>query len=336
MRISIVIICWNDAAYIIDCIDSIYQHTRKTAFDIIVTDNGSTDGSLEMIRNRFPEVRTIESSINAGFGGGNNAGFRTVSGDYVLILNPDTIIHDGAIDKLVAFAETHPEAGAFGCRVLNPDGSLQETAQPAPTIGGYLIAALGLRALGRVSDFFLSDTYPGWDGRRERPIGFSAACMLLVRTDLLKRLDGFDTRFPHQFEDADLCLRIWQSGFSVLFCPEAEITHIGGHRRGGYPLEVLLQTERSKYRYFHKHFGLTGAIQIRRVSLIGYGLRYLAHRIQVGLSPSRELQRRVEIERNMLDWHRRFDPAKFAQSGEEPPMPMRDHSACYRTTGNVV
>src|SRR5689334_13755722 len=129
MKLSIVIINWNDGRYIVDCIQSIYAETKSVDFEVIVTDNGSTDGSLAQIRSRFPDVRILENGTNLGFGPGNNAGFRIATGQYVLILNPDTIIRDGAIDRLVKFADQHPEAGAFGCRVLNPDGSLQHTAQ---------------------------------------------------------------------------------------------------------------------------------------------------------------------------------------------------------------
>ena len=125
MKLSIVIICWNDWKVIADCLSSIFEQTKQISFEVIVSDNGSTDGSRENIRRDFPKAQIVENGANLGFAKGNNAGIRVAQGEYVLILNPDTIICDRALEKLVAFADQHSEAGAFGCRVLNPDGSFQ-------------------------------------------------------------------------------------------------------------------------------------------------------------------------------------------------------------------
>src|ERR1700757_2014699 len=130
MKLSIVIICWNDLRVIRDCLRSIYEGTHETNFEVVVSDNGSVDGSVEFIRKHYPQVRIVENRQNLGFARGNNAGIRASRGEYVLILNPDTIIHDGALDKLVGFADEHPQVGAFGCRVLNADGSYQASASP--------------------------------------------------------------------------------------------------------------------------------------------------------------------------------------------------------------
>src|SRR5271165_6882812 len=159
MKLSIVIICWNDWKVIENCLRSIFESTTKTQFEVIVSDNGSTDGSVERIRNQFPTVRMVENRANLGFAKGNNAGIREAVGDYVLILNPDTIVHEGSFDRWMKFADQHRDAGAFGCRVLNPDGSYQQSARPFPTIRGYWIAALCLRPLAYISSAFTPDVY---------------------------------------------------------------------------------------------------------------------------------------------------------------------------------
>ena len=216
MKLSIVIICWNDLKVLTECIASIRDQTHRTNYEIIVTDNGSSDGSVEYLRAHFPHVRIVENGTNLGFAKANNAGIRIAKGEYVLILNPDTLIQDRALDQLVEFAVRHPEAGAFGCRVLNPDGSFQNPARPLPTILGYMLAALYQRWLGRFSAMLASDVYPGWDGRTVKEIGFQSGCCLLVRGDLLQRLNGFDERFFFYYEEADLCQRVWKSGKSIL------------------------------------------------------------------------------------------------------------------------
>src|ERR1051325_12229240 len=112
MKLSIVILCWNDLKVISNCLKSIFDQTRGIQFEVIVSDNGSTDGSIACIRENFPKVRILENGSNLGFAKGNNAGIRVAKGEYILILNPDTIMRDAAIKNLVSFAETHPEAGA--------------------------------------------------------------------------------------------------------------------------------------------------------------------------------------------------------------------------------
>src|SRR5580700_10922540 len=116
MKLSVVIICWNDLRVIRECLRSIYDGTHKTEFEVIVSDNGSTDGSIEFIHENYPHVNVIENGRNLRFSKANNMGIRASQGEYVLILNPDTVIHEGTLDKLVRFADEHQEAGAFGCR----------------------------------------------------------------------------------------------------------------------------------------------------------------------------------------------------------------------------
>jgi GT2 family glycosyltransferase len=320
MKLSIVIICWNDLKVIKDCLASIYRETSATAYEVIVSDNGSTDGSVEYISEHFPNVRVVENGANLGFARGNNAGIAAARGEYVLILNPDTIILDHAFDKLVAYAASRPAAGAFGCRVLNPDGSFQHPARPLPTPFGALIAALNVRWLARLSAAFESDVYYDWSGRNERAIGFQSGCCVMVRRALLERLHGFDERFFYHFEETDLCCRIWKAGSKVMFFPGAEITHLGGQSVGRFPIRFALETYRSRYRYFYKHFGKTGLIQVRWLSLLDLGIRHAAYSLWHAAKPSDALNNRLKMYSVALTWNWRVDPVQFIDIGEEPDL----------------
>jgi GT2 family glycosyltransferase len=320
MKLSIVIICWNDRKVILDCISSVYAETTAFDYEVIVTDNASTDGSVAAIAKSFPGVRIVENFENGGFGKGNNAGIRVTNGEYVLILNPDTIIRERAVEKVVAYAEVHPEAGAVGCRILNVDGSVQLAAHPLPTIWTSLTKAFALRWPGRFWTSFSSDSYVNWDGREERKIGYLAGCFLLARGELLRKLGGFDERFFHQFEDADLCRRIWDSGHSVLFYPGAEITHIGGQNRGTYSIKVELETERSKYRYFYKYYGAKGVIWLRYVAMVGLSLRFLGCRLLKVLKRNQPLVNQLQKFEVVLRWNLRLDPVAFIETGVEPDL----------------
>jgi GT2 family glycosyltransferase len=320
IRLSIVILCWNDLAVISNCLQSIYANTHSTVFEVIVSDNGSTDGSPEFIRNNFPEVHVIENGTNLRFAKANNVGIRACRGEYILILNPDTLIHDGTLDKLVAFADAHPQAGAFGCRVLNPDGSYQISARPFVSLRGEWIAALHLRSLGYFSDWFLADSYMGWKGDTERTIDRHSGCFILAQGDLLRRLGGFDEQFFYYYEDLDLCRRIWEAGYSIIFNPEMTITHLGGQSTKRCPVAFQLDSQITRYRYFYKYWGRAGARRSRRVALVGLLLRRLGYGLVELIRPSEIGRSRLEALRLTFEWNLRVNPVRLVENGEEPKL----------------
>src|SRR5947209_18674836 len=120
MKLSVITVCWNDRETIRECLRSIYAGTRSTEFEVIVSDNGSTDGSAEFIRQNYPQVRVIENGANFGSSNANNVAVNATKGQYILILNHDTVIPEGALNTFVAFADRRPQAGVFRCRALNP------------------------------------------------------------------------------------------------------------------------------------------------------------------------------------------------------------------------
>ena len=326
MKLSIVIICWNDWKVIENCLASIFDGKTNTPFEVIVSDNGSTDGSIQRIRTKFPAVRLIENGENLGFSKGNNAGIREASGDYVLILNPDTIVHPGSLDRWIEYAERHPDAGAFGCKVLNPDGSFQGTARPFPTVSRALIAALGLRPLGFLGKAFLSDKYVGFNGDREREIDWQSGCCVLVRGDILRQIGGFDECFFFHYEEVDLCYRVWQTGHPIRFTPNVTITHLGGQSVGRFPVRFAVETTRNCYRYFYKHFGAKGAKRCREVILLNLRIRHLLYGAQSWFKRSESLKRRLDMYRLVIEWNKMLDPIQFLEHGIEPQVGQIDSS----------
>lgn len=318
MKLSIVILCWNDLKVITDCLRSIYSGTRRTEFEVIVSDNGSTDGSIEFIRREFPSARVIENGTNLGFAKGNNVGINVSRGEYVLILNPDTIMHEGSLDKWINFADRHQEAGAFGCRVLNPDGSFQDCARPFPTIFRYWVAALYLRPLAYLSNIFISDTYTGWTGTTARQIDWQSGCCVMFRGDLLNRLGGFDEQFFYTKEEVDLCLRVWKAGYPIAYTPEATITHLGGQSVGRFPVKFAIEEYRSGYRYFYKHYGMKGARSYRRVSLLRLRVRQFGYGLIRFLKPTDVLRSRMDMYGVCARWNKQLDPVGFLENGTEP------------------
>ena len=321
-RLSIVVLCWNDQAVIHDAIRSIYDRTRAVDFEIIVSDNGSKEGCVEGIRKAFPypNLRVVENKANLGFARGNNAGIAMAQGEYVLILNPDTIVHEAALDKLIRFADRHPEGGAFGCRVLYPDGRYQPSAMVAPTVGRWWIRAFGLHHLGRLSSIFLSGAYYGWRGDTERDIDWQSGCCVMVRGSLLKALGGFDPQFFYQNEEVDLCKRVWEAGYKVLFTPQAEITHLGGQSVKRARTRFDLETHRSRYKYFYKHYGERGAVKIRYPILFFLVRQWALARLVSLCRPSDTNKAIAESLAVQIRWNYRVDPVRFVRCREEPDL----------------
>jgi GT2 family glycosyltransferase len=318
-------LCWNDLKVIGDCLQSIYATTHATAFEVIVSDNGSTDGSLEFIRKSYPQVRLLENGKNLRFAKANNAGIRVSRGEYVLILNPDTIIHEGTLDTVVSLADRHPEAGAFGCRVLNSDGSYQGCIRPLPTIRGEWVAALHLNALAYLSDWFQPNIYVDWHGDTQRTVGWLAGCFILLRGDLLKKLSGFDEQFFYYHEDMDLCRRVWHEGYSILYTPDVAITHLGGQSTSKKfpPIGFALDGQITRYRYYYKHHGRRGTRQVRWVGLVSLLLRRVAYGLSQFVSPTESKKARLELLRILFKWNLRLDPIRLVEHGDEPDVGMK-------------
>jgi GT2 family glycosyltransferase len=322
MKLSIIILCWNDLKVIGDCLQSIYATTRSTEFEVIVVDNGSTDGSIEFIRRNYPQAQVIENGKNLRFAKANNIGIRASQGEYVLILNPDTIIHEWALDRIVPFADSHPEAGAFGCRILYADGRYQGCARPFPSIRGEWITALQLDALARLSDWFQAGNYVGWDGDTQRTVGWLAGCFILVRGNLLKTLGGFDEQFFYYHEDMDLCHRVWQAGYTILYTPDVTTTHLGGHSTSKRfpPIGFVLDGQITRYLYFYKYYGRRGVRQIRRVALVALTLRIVGYGLIQLVSPTESRRTRLELLRVLFAWNLRLDPVSLVEHGKEPDL----------------
>jgi GT2 family glycosyltransferase len=317
-KLSIIIVCWNDIEVIPECLRSIHAETKEVDFEVIVSDNGSTDSSVQFIRDTYPNVRIVENGTNLGFAKGNNAGIPLVRGEYVLFLNPDTIVLDRAFDRWMPYVEQHRDAGAFGCRVLNPDGTFQNAARPTPTAWRYLISALYLRWLGRLSDLFLSDTYEGWNGTTERDVDWVTGCCLLLPAKIVRALGGFDERFFYHFEEVDLCLRVRKAGYRILFDPEPQVIHLGGQSVSRFPIRFKLEAYRSRYRFFFKHYGERALWSIRWVSLLGLYLRRAGYGFRSWVLANEALGSRLEMYRVLVAWNLRLDPLRFILHGEEP------------------
>jgi hypothetical protein len=253
--VSIMVVAWNVHDFVRDCLESVFAETEGLSFEVIYVDNASEDGSVEMVRERFPSVRIIENSENLGFIKANNQAIEVSRGRYVLLLNSDTVVLDGAIQKTVAFTDEHPEAAVVGCRVLNPDRTLQRACFMYPSTLNTLLGATGLRQAFSRSRFFGRERMTWWDFDEVRQVQTVCGCFALVRMTAIEQVGVMDEIYFVYGDDPDWCYRFEKAGWKNLFTPDARIIHFGGQTTKQQPNKFLLQKYGTKLVFIKKYRG---------------------------------------------------------------------------------
>jgi GT2 family glycosyltransferase len=279
MNVSVVIVSYNTCRILDECIASIRQETA-CAHEIIVVDNASRDNSCLLIRDKYPEVTLIENSENVGFAKANNQGFAIAKGKYFFMLNSDTVILDGAIDKLFGFMETNPDVGICGPRNIGRDGKLQNNCDHFPSFWNTFCYYSGLSGVFQKSSLFNRCWMRYWDYGELRDVDRMSGCSLLISSGLYRELSGLDENFFMYFEETDFCFRTQQKGQRITYLPDATIIHYGGESSKGNTADVVKSGTVwsyfyvSQYYYFRKNYGWFSMLAIRTLDL-AYGMYLL-------------------------------------------------------------
>lgn len=227
--VSILVVSYNTATLTLAALDSIKAETRAMTYEVIVVDNASTDGSAEALKDHPVVSRLISLDENIGFGRANNLAATYAAGRYILLLNPDTVVLNGAIDRLVAFADDNKRALIWGGRTLFEDGTLNPTSVWRRMTPWTLLCRItGLSALLPASELFNREAIGRWQRDRVREVDTVSGCFFLIPTTIWTALGGFDPVYFMYGEEADLCLRAKRIGARPLMTPDAEIIHLGG------------------------------------------------------------------------------------------------------------
>ena len=266
--VTVVVVTWNALPWLERCLDSV------SGRDVIVVDHGSTDGTVQLVRERYPAVQLIEQD-NKGMGGGNNAGMRLARGRYFFLLNSDAWVVGDSLGRLVRFADEHPKAAVIGPKLLNTDGTLQRSVRGEPTLWRLATEYLFIRKLAPGSRL-LNPLYAGGFGHDEvREVESLYGPALLVRREAADAVGLFDEAFFMFSEEVDWLTRFRRAGWTVLFFPQAEVVHVGGATHGG---RLYAENLRGHLRWFDKHKGPREAEHVRRLLLASLRLRSLIWR----------------------------------------------------------
>jgi N-acetylglucosaminyl-diphospho-decaprenol L-rhamnosyltransferase len=287
MRASIIIVNWNTRELLAHCLASIYAHPPAGDLEVIVVDNASSDGSAAMIRDAFPQVTLLVNEHNAGFAAANNRGIRQSSGTYVLLLNSDTEVGAGALETLLQFMEANPQAGGAGARLLNPDGSLQHSCSPMPTL---LREGMHLFHL----DYRQRRAMRAWDVATPRPVDVLLGACLLVRREAIEQVGLMDEYYFMYSEEVDYCRRLQEAGWILYWVPQAKVVHYGGQSTRQAATEMFLRLYTAKLRYFRKHDGKRAG-QLYKLILVAAALFRLLLLPLALLAPAPKRQEQVSL-----------------------------------------
>lgn len=250
---SIIIISYNTRQMTLDCLSSIYTETKGN-FEIVVVDNASHDGSPEAIKRAFPQVTLIAERINHGFAGAHSVALPYCRAEMLLLLNPDTVVLNGALDALFEFSQQCPQAGIWGGRTLYADGTLNPAScWHRQTLWSLFCRASGLAVIFSGSEFFNQEPYGGWPRDDIREVDIVSGCFFLISRSTWDRLGGFDPVFRMYGEEADLCLRAGRLGLQPAITPAATIIHYGGASEK-VRADKMVRLLQAKAELINKHF----------------------------------------------------------------------------------
>jgi N-acetylglucosaminyl-diphospho-decaprenol L-rhamnosyltransferase len=261
--ITVSLVNTSNRELLLDCLASLAAAAAETTLQTIVVDNASTDGSADAVRAAHSDVELVERERRYGFGANHNEAIGRASGRYVLILNEDTVLHPGSLDRMRRFMDQNPQVGACGPRILNPDGSPQPSAFHFPTPGRVALAALTLQRRGWIQSNVDHVARVDW----------VCGAAILARTPALRAIGGFDERLFIYSEDPDLCLRLRDAGYATAYFPYASLVHFENATTGGVPARRIAQMERSRAVYTRTHHGRSGELAVRGLTAATFAAR---------------------------------------------------------------
>jgi hypothetical protein len=250
--LSVIIVNWNTRDLLAQCLKSVYETDGDLSLEAIAVDNGSADGSAEMMQRDFPQTHVIANTENVGFVRANNQALAVSEGRYVLLLNSDAALVPGALSCMVQFMDAHPGVGIVGPKVLNPDGSFQSSYMDFPNLLSEFMLMI------KLSKVFYGRYFPSHSPRQSREtkeVDWMLGACMMMRRDTLDEIGGLDETFFMYSEEVDWCWRTKQAGWAVYYLPEATVLHWGGQSSSKVPIKRRALVYKSKLLFLDKHYG---------------------------------------------------------------------------------
>jgi GT2 family glycosyltransferase len=279
--ISVSIVSYNTRDLLRACIASLLARSAEgeATLQIIVADNGSTDGSVGMVRSDFPMVDIVETGGNIGYGRANNAALARAVGRYYFVINSDTEMEPGALRAMVAFMDAHPKVGMLGAQLILPDGSTQASCALDPSLGAIFWEQTYLDHVFPTHRIFGGYSMTNWSYDETREVQQVCGACFFARAEAFRSIDGFDPAYFMYFEDTDFCVRLRRAGWPIYFLPEARIKHHLGASSGKdwrVRARMIAAYNQSRYYFFRRERGPFGGSRVKLFTLLGATLRLVA------------------------------------------------------------
>lgn len=306
-EVSVVIVSWKVRDLLDRCLRTLREADPELAMEIVVVDNDSRDGTMEMLADRHPGVAAVDAKANVGFSAGNNLGFARATGRTVLLLNPDTEVRPRAVSRLLAVLDSSPALGLVGPKIVLPSGKVQlPCARRFPTLVNQAIEILGLSHKYAKHPFFGSYRMSDWDHLDERDVEAISGCCMLVRRELVDRLGGLDASFFMYGEDLDFCWRARKAGCRIRYVPSAEILHFSEQSSAQNESPMFVETFESMHKFFRKNRGPVHAFLYRAILAGASGVWIAAESVRAALSAGERAAhlktRVIPMYRTILGW----------------------------------
>jgi GT2 family glycosyltransferase len=270
-----IIVSWNVKDILCECLDSIVRSSVAFLYEIIVVDNASSDGTAELVKKKFPTVRMIENRDNDGYARANNQGALSAHGQYLFFLNPDTILFEDTLTMMVGFMESNPDIALCGPRILNDDRTLQESVRNFPSWRGAFYRYTIFKYLGLFKSHFETWHNRGFDYDKQTDIEQLIGAAMLIKKETFEQVGRFDQRFFMYYEEVDLCRRLKDGGFRVVYYPVAQLVHLGGKSAKQIPAKTRFMMFQSLLLYFHKNMSGSSYMPLAILFKIGVLSRQL-------------------------------------------------------------
>lgn len=300
-KVTVSIVSTDNLKQLIPCLESLPE---EDWLEVLLVDNASSSPLEDKLRSRFPRLQVHRTDARLGFTATHNHNFKKARGEYVFILNDDTVVRPECVERLVEFLDTHPDVGIAGCKLVGPDGQIQfACARARPTPLTYCFEQLGLDRLFPGSRMFSRYFMSYWDHSDSREVEVLSGAAMMARRSLLETCGGFDEGYFIYYEDVDLSLRSIQQGYRNYYLAEAEVLHYGGQTSGRIRPEMKATEFRSAVHFFKKSgsLGSGGYFLVKIVSGLGSALRAGGFGILSLVFPAR-----VENRRKFIDYMRLF------------------------------
>jgi GT2 family glycosyltransferase len=255
MKLSIITVSWNVREDLVRCLQSTEENRPCCDFEIIVIDNASTDGTVERIKKDFSEVTVIANSENRGFAAANNQGVKLAQGQYLLFLNPDTILHPQSLDIMINFMDSNTDVCVCGPKLLNINGKTQQSVRRFPTFSGVLHRHTAFKFLGVFKSAYKKWLMKDFHYDIQKDVDQVIGAALLTRKSVIEQVGDMDESFFMYYEEVDLCYRIKNANWRIVYLPTTVITHLGGSSANQIPVDKHIMAMTSLVKFFRKHRG---------------------------------------------------------------------------------